>query len=640
MKKTLAATLLCALLLCLCACGNNATHVHEYASSRVEPGCESGGYTVYRCKCGDEYSSDFTDPLGHENVLLSRTEPTCTESGKVSYMCLRCGKPLVQTIPATGHDISNPSYFLISGKNETRYYAGGTCRTCGKTVREQICTVGFGVVAGAEDTVPAVPGEGGKIEVKTKDERTLSLKAIPGKYLEFLGWSDGSVKPERNYDIKGGDIYALFAYKGELPVISVVTENGAGVYNRDEYSKCTISVIGSDGYDFTGAAAGMRVRGNASSMYGDIEWIKKNKVHYRIKFEERTPMLGLNGGAECKSWVLLRGDGNYLRELAPFYLFRNLCDKEVFCPDVTYAKLFVNGEFMGVYEVCDQVQIDKYRIDIPELKDGDTSMDAGFLMELENYPQTASHYFGLSFDNVRLTDMYGVSHAARYVNVSVKYDELTNEQVKTLEKYLNNVYRIVYNAIFKNKYYKLNAALDVVEAPEFTSAGECISNVLDLDAAAAMYIVEELAMDKDVGVGSFFMYADLSLESPVLTFCAPWDLSWAFDTSYGFDTEHFWVSAWQPQEFINYAGNRSSTWYITLYQCEEFREIVKEKWRRIRSDGTFDTMLEMLPVFSQSNPEDIAAERMRWGGGNPVTSAQTMANFLKKRAAWLDTQWG
>ena len=94
MKKTLAATLLCALLLSLCACADGTAHVHEYSSSRVDPGCENGGYTVYRCKCGDEYIDDFTDPLGHENVLLSRTEPTCTEGGRVSYVCLRCGKPL------------------------------------------------------------------------------------------------------------------------------------------------------------------------------------------------------------------------------------------------------------------------------------------------------------------------------------------------------------------------------------------------------------------------------------------------------------------------------------------------------------------------------------------------------------------
>ncbi len=637
MKKLLvSAAVICSLLFAACA-GENA-HVHSYKATVTAPGCKNGGYTAYRCSCGDEYTAEHTDPLGHAYSVTEEHAASCTENGSTLYTCARCGKTMLVTAPATGHDIASPRFSLSRSGRERVYSASGVCRVCGKAVTEPICTVSYGTVTDRSDTVPAVASDGGTVAVSVKNERTLKLKAIPGEHLEFVGWSDGGVAPERDYDVKCGDICALFAYEGDLPVISVYTSDGKGVYERDTYSRCSVSVTGSDGYDFADAEAGMRVRGNASSMYGDTEWIKGHKVHYRIKFEERTPMLGLNGGAECKSWVLLRGDGNYLRETAPFFLFRSLCDKDVFCPDVTFAKLYINGSFMGVYEVCDQVQIDKYRIDIPELAEGDTGTDAGFLMELENYPQTASNCFILSY-NVPLTDMYGVTRMTRPVYVSLKYDELTSAQVATLQKYLNNVYSIVYRAIFNNAYYKLTSSYDLAEAPEFTTAGECISNVLDLDSAAAMYIVEELAMDKDVGVGSFFMYADLSSPSPVLTFCAPWDLSWAFDTSYGFETDHFWVSAWQPDRFIDYAGNRSSSWYITLYQCDEFREIVKEKWRRVRSDGTYDEMIRMLPEFSQKYAEDIAFECARWGTADPAKSAAWMEEFLTKRAVWLDTQW-
>ena len=56
------------------------------------------------------------------------------------------------------------------------------------------------------------------------------------------------------------------------------------------------------------ASAGIKVRGNSSAYYGDVSQILANKVPYRIKFDKKTNMLGLNNGAECKSWVLLKSD--------------------------------------------------------------------------------------------------------------------------------------------------------------------------------------------------------------------------------------------------------------------------------------------------------------------------------------------
>ncbi|MBR4466960.1 MAG: hypothetical protein IKS34_01520, partial [Clostridia bacterium] len=94
---------------------------------------------------------------------------------------------------------------------------------------------------------------------------------------------------------------------------------------------------------------------------------------------------------------------------------------------------------------------------------------------------------------------------------------------------------------------------------------------IDQDAAVAMYITREVAAERDGGVGSSFLYVDFQSEQPKLTFCAPWDFSWAYATTNGFAIDHFWVSAFQPPEFA-YAGDRSFTWFITLYTAEFFRE--------------------------------------------------------------------
>ena len=40
-------------------------HTHEYTATVVNPTCESEGYTLYICACGDEYTDTVTAALGH-----------------------------------------------------------------------------------------------------------------------------------------------------------------------------------------------------------------------------------------------------------------------------------------------------------------------------------------------------------------------------------------------------------------------------------------------------------------------------------------------------------------------------------------------------------------------------------------------
>ena len=85
---------------------------HDYEADVTDPTCTEGGYTTYTCTvCGDEYTADETDALGHtegEVVYENVSDATCTEGGKgdaVIY-CSVCGEELsrvTSTVPALGH---------------------------------------------------------------------------------------------------------------------------------------------------------------------------------------------------------------------------------------------------------------------------------------------------------------------------------------------------------------------------------------------------------------------------------------------------------------------------------------------------------------------------------------------------------
>ena len=78
----------------------HAQHVHAYTANTIEPDCISGGYTVYICSCGEQYTDNYTDALGHDfGEWVTVKEPTVSSEGQQEKTCLRCGYTEVQSIP-------------------------------------------------------------------------------------------------------------------------------------------------------------------------------------------------------------------------------------------------------------------------------------------------------------------------------------------------------------------------------------------------------------------------------------------------------------------------------------------------------------------------------------------------------------
>ena len=107
-------------------------HTHNYTSKVTNPTCTEGGYTTFTCGCGDTYTADQTDAIGHiyrEKV----TAPTCTEKGYTTYTCSVCGDSYTgNKTSATGH---NWGSWTVT-KEPTTTSEGSeqrACQNCGKT---------------------------------------------------------------------------------------------------------------------------------------------------------------------------------------------------------------------------------------------------------------------------------------------------------------------------------------------------------------------------------------------------------------------------------------------------------------------------------------------------------------------------
>ncbi len=104
---------------------------HDYEAVVTEPTCTQDGYTTYTCSnCGDTYTADETEALGHDYTFEVTKEATCTEAGVITYTCTRCGDTYTEEIEATGHNyVATETSATCTDGGYTVY----VCSECGDT---------------------------------------------------------------------------------------------------------------------------------------------------------------------------------------------------------------------------------------------------------------------------------------------------------------------------------------------------------------------------------------------------------------------------------------------------------------------------------------------------------------------------
>ena len=116
---------------------------HDYDAVVTAPTCTEEGYTTYTCHCGDTYTSDEVDALGHAwGVWNTTTEPTCEDKGEQTRVCTRvvngvdCGETETAEIDKLGH-----AYDYDNGvvTQPTCTEKGYTTYTCTRVVGGKVC---------------------------------------------------------------------------------------------------------------------------------------------------------------------------------------------------------------------------------------------------------------------------------------------------------------------------------------------------------------------------------------------------------------------------------------------------------------------------------------------------------------------
>ena len=350
----------------------------------------------------------------------------------------------------------------------------------------------------------------------------------------FVGWSDGVESLTREGDCPDEDtVYtAIFEYDTlELPVVSITTETGKDVTSKVDDIAGTIAITNCD-EAFELEEMEMEIRGR-----GNFSW-KTAKKSYRVKLAHSENLLG-QGSGKARSWTLIANhcDQSLIRNYITLGYARKL-ENLSFISTAISVDLYLNGEYRGVYSLCQQNQVHEYRVNIPE---NPYSLQTGYLIEMSNYAEENVFHAG----------------GRRYETKSDLSPE--PELYEQQQAYIAGIVQRCWEAVERGDRAEIEALLD-------------IPSVVDA------YIVEELFKNKDDGWDSFYLYYDATKEGEVLHFGPIWD----FDLTGGNADD----GCEHPEGLWAGVGGQmqDNGWFLALLNQSWFRELVAERWNSLKGE--------------------------------------------------------
>ena len=169
--------------------------------------------------------------------------------------------------------------------------------------------------------------------------------------------------------------YKVKVIDTKLPVIAVTTDTPGKITSKTEWRASTIRLREADGNMVEIGPSDIRGRGNWT-------WDKYPKKPYALKLENKQEVLGMPAH---KRWVLLALYRGFIGNPLMFECTRR-APALGWAPRGQFVELVLNGEFQGLYYLCEQIKIDPNRVNIKELKGSDVEYPAvsgGYLLEYD-----------------------------------------------------------------------------------------------------------------------------------------------------------------------------------------------------------------------------------------------------------------
>ena len=426
-----------------------------------------------------------------------------------------------------------------------------------------------------------------------------------------------------------------------LPNIRVNTTNGVepDYHDKTNYTTMTTTVDNCESkYAITSASGGIRARGNSTNY--DVV----SKHPWRLKFDSKVNLLGLNDGQKYKSWVLLAEyfDQSLLRNSFAYTLGNSLFNYSGnYTSDFKHVNFYMNGDYRGVYLLAEQQQCNSGRFSIAEPSDG-TSEKVGYLLEIDIRANDDDPYFTAGPESYR--NPQGIWSGGMMINgvrvvsstYAIKSDTFNDAQKNFIKKYISNVMDALIHAVTGEKLQVLDENNNLIDSP-YDNQFDTLNSFIDLESLLKTCIIHELMKNYDVGYGSFYLFVDFSASSkhPRLTFGSPWD----FDLSSGNKQTGDVIKT--NNEFIKagFGEANFNPWLYLISQTDFYEELIAKYYHVFAMSGIFESGMQYVKYATEAFKNDFVNEFERYKNGTGKDRMKTRQYSSQKDASSYLTNW-
>ncbi|MBR1881841.1 MAG: CotH kinase family protein [Muribaculaceae bacterium] len=376
--------------------------------------------------------------------------------------------------------------------------------------------------------------------------------------------------------------FTLTAQTGTLPVMQIETRNRQPITSKTVYIPGTYYLVDNQNPDFNLGSAkqplSLEIRGRGHSSWKGV------KKPYKIRLTEKAPLLGMN---KHKHWALLK----YYEPTVAGMRLGEIMGMD-WTPSTRPVEVVLNGDYLGLYLLTETNRISRQRLNIyeqPNWNEDESTIPYGWLVEVDNYYEPNS----ISIKENNSWNMRFTYHSP---------DSLSAAQRNWLINEFQHINTVIYDED------KVNSSWE---------------QLIDVDAMARYFIIQEVLDNSDGFHGSFYLHKDLSDDARWVA--GPlWDLScnqraktdytFRMKTSYGF-TPHWIGELIKDGDFCRAVRNAWNDFYPT--EIQSWMSYIDER---------------LLPCH-----DALEAEKIRWSYTNQETLEVRVGKL--KSALLANIEW-
>ena len=355
-----------------------------------------------------------------------------------------------------------------------------------------------------------------------------------------------------------------YPQKSNLPTLYIETENRVAIPSKDsDYVRATLHLVDGDEvtvYDELG------IRGRGNSTWGLA------KKPYRIKFDKKQEFLGPEY-AKAKSWTLLanHADKTLMRNAVAACIGRFA--GQPFTAAAQFVDLVLNGQYVGCYQISDQIEVRSKRVDITEQEEGLSAaynISGGYLLEVDGFATDEPVYFKTN----------------RGVLITIKSpddDVISSAQKSYIQNYINSFERALFASNFKD--------------PD-----DGYRQYVDESTLASWYISSELTGNVDC-FWSTYIYKEK--DDPKIYWGPLWDYDIAFNNCNR--TGEVTNSLMMDKGF---GDDLTKVWMRRMWQDPWFANLINDRWKELVAAGIEKHVLDYIDAMAEHLE---ASQRLNYG---------------------------